>query len=118
MNGMDVTAEFEKAVQHKVVGEYDEALAVLRPLLQTQPHNAELLHELGLIHSFKVDMDESIYYLELAVRMAPQSVPYMLDAGKTHAMFGNDDRAKAIFEYILKLDPVNEEAKKNLAYYQ
>jgi tetratricopeptide (TPR) repeat protein len=114
---MDVTAEFEKAIQHKVIGEYDEALAVLRPLLQAQPQNAEVCHEIGLIHSFKVDMDESIYYLEMAVRLSPRSVPYMLDAGKTHAMFGNDDRAKVIFEYILKIDPNNEEAKKNLAFY-
>ncbi|MBC7807321.1 MAG: tetratricopeptide repeat protein [Akkermansiaceae bacterium] len=114
---MDVMAQFEKAIQHKVIGEYDEALAALRPLLQTHPDNAEVYHELGLIHSFKVDMDESIYYLEMAVRLSPQSVPYMLDAGKTHAMFGNDDKAKAIFEYILKLDPVNVEAQKNLAFY-
>ena len=115
---MDVTAQFEKAIQHKLVGEYDAAIAVLRPLLQAQPNNAEVYHELGLIHSFKVDMDESLYYLEMAVRLAPQSIAYMLDAGKTHAMFGNDDKAKAIFEYILKLEPGNDEAKKNLAYYQ
>jgi tetratricopeptide (TPR) repeat protein len=114
---MDVTAQLEKAIQHKIIGEYDEAIAVLRPLHQAHPSNAEITHELGLIHSFKVDMDESIYYLELAVRLAPQSIPYMVDAGKTHAMFGNDDRAKAIFEYILKLDPTNEEAQKNLAFY-
>ena len=114
---MEVTAQFEKAVEYKLSGEYDEALAVLRPLLQSHPNNAEVYHELGLIHSFKVDMDESIYYLEMAVRLAPQKVAYMLDAGKTHAMFGNDDKAKAIFEYILKLDPSNEEAQKNLAYY-
>ncbi len=114
---MEVAAQFEKAVKHKLVGEYDEALASLRPLLQEHPNNAEIYHELGLIHSFKVDMDESIYYLEMAVRLAPRSVAYMLDAGKTHAMFGNDDKAKAIFEYILQLDPANEEAKKNLAFY-
>lgn len=114
---MDVAASFEKAVQHKLVGEYDEALAILRPLLQTTPNDASILHELGLIHSFKVDMDESIYYLETAVRMSPTTVVYMIDAGKTHAMFGNDDKAKAIFEYVLKLEPGNEEAKKNLAYY-
>ena len=111
-------ALFEKAVQCKLVGEYDEALAILRPMLHADPQNAELFHELGLIHSFKVDMDESIYYLEMAVRLAPRSVPYMLDAGKTHAMFGNDDKAKAIFDYILSLDPGNDEALKNLAFYK
>lgn len=114
----DAAALFEKAIQHKLAGEYDQALDILRPMLAAQPNNADLNHEIGLIHSFKVDMDESIYYLEMAVRLMPTSVPYMVDAGKTHAMFGNDDRAKAIFEYILKIDPFNEEAKKNLAYYK
>ena|SRR5438105_15302340 len=114
----NAAARFEKAIQHRLVGEYDQALELLRPMLTEQPNNAELYHEIGLIHSFKVDIDESVYYLEAAVRLAPTNVVYMLDAGKTHAMFGNDDKAKAIFEYVLKIDPFNDEAQKNLAYYK
>jgi tetratricopeptide (TPR) repeat protein len=110
-------AAFDKAVQHKLDGQYDEALEILRPMLDAQPNNAELMHELGLIHSFRVDMDESIYYLETAVRLAPKNITYMIDAGKNHAMFGNDDKAKAIFQYVLHLEPGNQEAEKNLAYF-
>ena len=115
---MEDKTAFEQAKKHRLGGEYDAAIALLRPLLAADPHNAELHHELGLIHSFKVDMDESIYYLETAVRLAPRSIPYMIDAGKTHAMFGNDEKAKAIFEYVLKLEPANAEAEKNLAFYR
>jgi Flp pilus assembly protein TadD len=40
----------------------------------------------------------------------------MVDLGKTFAMFGEDDKAKMAFNHVLKVDPSNEEATKNLQY--
>ena len=112
----DAAARFQRAVELRINGQYDEAMALLTALHAELPSDAAVHHELGLIHSFKADMDESIHFLEQAVRLDPKNVKYMVEAGKNHAMFGNDDRARKIFEYILAIDPANEDAKKNLSF--
>ncbi len=112
----DAAARFERAVELRINGQYDEAMALLKDLLAELPTHAGVNHELGMIHSFKADMDESIHFLEHAVRLDPKNVKYMVEAGKNHAMFGNDDRARKIFEYVLAIDPANDDAKKNLSY--
>jgi Flp pilus assembly protein TadD len=113
----DAAARIQQATEFRINGRHDEAMQLLQALVAELPEHAVVHHELGLIHSFRADMDESIEHLERAVRLDPSNITYMLDAGKTHAMFGNDDRAKRIFEYILRLDPANDEAKKNLSYF-
>ncbi len=112
----DFAARFEKAVQHRIAGEYDEAVELLQPLLEEAPDHADAHHELGLIYSFRVLMDESIFELERAVELSPKSVKYLLDLGKTHTMYGDYDKAIPVFERVLEMDPTNDEATKNLNF--
>ncbi|HVK02846.1 MAG TPA: tetratricopeptide repeat protein [Armatimonadaceae bacterium] len=112
----DAAQRFQKAIEHKLVGEYDQAIGLLESILAEQPTNAEVFHELGLIHSFRAYMDESFAALEQAVRLSPTSVPYILSLGKTYAMFGEDDKARRAFQYVLQQDPFNDEAQKQLSF--
>ena len=112
----DIAARLSKAVQHRIAGEYDEAVAILQPLLAEAPDHADAHHELGLIYSFRVLMDESITELEKAVELSPRSIKYLLDLGKTHTMYGDYEKAIPVFERILEMDPYNEEATKNLNF--
>jgi len=112
----DITARFEEAVKLKRGGQYDEAESLLQSVIAEQPMNADAYHELGELYSITVD-DKTFQFLETAVRIVPTSVRYLLTLAKTYAMFGEDDKAKMAFQYILRLDPYNDEATKNLAYY-
>jgi len=61
-------------------------------------------------------IDESLLELETAVRLDPNSITYKLSLAKTLTMFGEFDRAKALFAQILDVDPFNDEAAKNMDY--
>lgn len=106
---------FAKAVQHKLNGEYDEAESLLQSVLAEQPTNADAMHELGLVYSFRVH-DDTIPTLEKAVRLAPTQTKYMMSLGKSYAMYGEDDKAKGVFNYVLKVEPTNQDAKQQLEY--
>ena len=112
----DIARRLEKAVQHRMNGEYDDAIPILQSILEEAPDLADAHHELGLILSFRVLIDESIAELERAVALAPSSVKYLLDLGKTHTMYGDYDKAIPVFEQVLSLDPFNVEASKNLDF--
>ena len=112
----DFAARFQKAVQHRIAGEYDEAIEILQVLVAEAPDNADVHHEMGLIFSFRVFMDESIAELERAVELSPKSIKYLLDLGKTHTMYGDYEKAIPVFERILEIDPFNDEATKNLNF--
>lgn len=111
-----VAERFDKGVQHRLNGEYDQAEAMFKSVILEQPNNADAHHELGLVYSFRALMDESLQHLLRAVQLVPSSTLYMNDLGKTFAMFGEDAKAKMAFDHVLKLDPFNEEATKQLSY--
>jgi tetratricopeptide (TPR) repeat protein len=97
-------------------GEYDEAEALFKSVIAEQPTNADAYHELGLTYSYRVFIDESIAALERAVALVPTSTRYLIDLGKTHAMYGDYDKAKPVFEQVLQLDPFNDDALNNLKF--
>ena len=110
-----VEERLEQAVQHRLGGDYDSAEALLKAIIAEQPNNAKAHHELGLVYGYRAS-DESLNHLLRAVQLVPTSIDYMVDLGKTFAMFGEDDKAKMAFNHVLKVDPSNEEATKNLQY--
>jgi len=112
----DIAAQLEKAVQHKIAGEYEEAVVLLKAVLAAEPNNPDAHHELGLVLVFTGAFDESVQELELAVRLNPRSIPFILDFGKTLTMLGEYEKAIPAFEYVLRIDPTNQEAIKNLDF--
>ena len=110
-----VAERLEQAVQFRLGGDYDSAETLLKAIIAEQPNNAEAHHEIGLVYGYRAS-DESLNHLLRAVQLVPTSIVYMVDLGKTFAMFGEDDKAKMAFNHVLKVDPFNEEATKNLQY--
>jgi tetratricopeptide (TPR) repeat protein len=113
---MSPQERFEKAIKHKINGEYDEAEELFLSVLSEQPNNAAAYHELGLTYSFRVKIEESIAALEHAVRLTPNSTRYMIDLAKTHSMYGDYDKAIPIFQKVLEIDPFNDEAQDQLNF--
>jgi len=107
----DLSSVFALALEHKINGRYSEAEVGFKTVIDSAPS-----HELGLVYSFQVLIDESLLELETAVRLDPQSITYQLSLAKTLTMFGEFERAKALFAKILDVDPFNDEASKNMDY--
>lgn len=112
----DLSSVFAVALEHKINGRYSEAEVGFKTVIESAPSHAEAHHELGLVYSFQVLIDESLFELETAVRLDPQSITYQLSLAKTLTMFGEFDRAKTLFDQILDVDPFNDEASKNMDY--
>jgi tetratricopeptide (TPR) repeat protein len=112
----DIAARLERAVQHKIVGEYDAAVELLQSVLADAPESPDAHHELGLVYVFTGLFDESTAELEKAVELSPDTIKFLIDLGKTHTMLGDYDKAIPPFRRVLSLDPFNDEAKKNLDF--
>jgi Flp pilus assembly protein TadD len=63
---------------------------------------------MGDLTKAKVDYEE-------AVRLSPSAVIYRNDLGGIYVMLGMMDRARAEFREILRIDPENDFARKNLS---
>ncbi len=117
---LEPTAEqrFQKAIKHKVNGEYDVAEGLLRTLVEENPANPRVRRELGLVFCFTGLFDESLDELRKVVEIAPSYLDGRNSLGMTYAMLGYMDEAKAEFETVLEMDPNNAEALRQIVYFR
>lgn len=113
----ELTDRLESAIAHKNAGDYSPAIEDLQAALALDPNCAEAHRQLGLVYGFTGEFEPAVESLRRAAEIAPDSVPILVDLGLTYAMLGMTDEAKATFEEVLRLDPANAAAKKNLAYF-
>ncbi|NLO06727.1 MAG: tetratricopeptide repeat protein [candidate division WS1 bacterium] len=114
------TETIQQAHEHRINGEYDEAMALYRQVLEKVPEEAEALWGLGLSLMNIGDFDEALESICAATQIEPQNQLYLLDAGKHYTMLGMYDEARPFFEKVLEIDPTSQhgaEAQKQLSYY-
>ena len=117
-NGGTLDERCEQAWELKNQGEYDDAMARFKALLEEAPSHARAHLGLGLVYCFVGLFDEAIDEMRCAVDCDPNSVEAHLNLAKTYAMLGRYDEAKAVFHRVLELHPDHPEAKKQLAFFE
>lgn len=115
--GTLVKTSLERAIALKVEGKYTEAIAELQSILGETPDCSEAHHQLGLVYGFTGEFDESLLELQKAAELDPESISVRNDLALTYAMLGMYDEAKAGFEEVLRRDPGNEVALKNMTFF-
>jgi tetratricopeptide (TPR) repeat protein len=113
----DLELLFNEAEQHRFNGEYEEAVAKYKRVLEEDPEHARAHLGLGLVYSFTGEFDEAIAEMEKAVALAPDDVECHLKLGLTYTMLGMYEEGKREFLHVLRLDPGNAEALKQLSYF-
>jgi len=108
--------KLQEADQHRVNGQYDEAVALYEEILADQSDHFEAHMGLGLVYGFNGLFDESIEELKRASRLRPDLADAWLNLGKTYAMLGMYEEARPTLEKTLQLDPENGEATKQLQF--
>lgn len=108
---------YDRGVAFKVEGNYEEAQAAFKSILELDFNHAEAHHQLGLVYGFIGMFDESIEELTTAVRLNGTDLRARNDLALTYCMLGMSEQAKAEFEAVLSADPDNEVAKKNMVYF-
>ena len=110
----------EKAHEHRINGEYDEAIELYRQALDGDPDNAEALWGTGLSLMNTGEFDDALEMIGQAAELEPDNQLYLVDAGKHYTMLGMYDEARPYFERVIELDAGSKhgvEAQKQLSYY-
>ena len=63
-------------------GQYDKALAEYKQALAIDPECADAYYNLGLFYHQKMDLRESVYYYQLAIKFDPKNVKALNNLGK------------------------------------
>jgi tetratricopeptide (TPR) repeat protein len=85
-------------------GEFDKALQLIQPALQTSPKNPQLWMLLGLAHAGKRDPKAALSAYQNALKIAPDYLPALEGAAQIEYDAG-DASAIPLLERVLKLRP-------------
>jgi Tfp pilus assembly protein PilF len=116
--GEEMAARFERAVSLVNEGQYEEAKAELEAILASHPEHAKSYIQLGLVYCYTGLFHESIETLQKGVELDPENLDGRNKLALTYVMLGMNDEARAEFESVLKADPTNAVALKNIVYFQ
>ncbi|HLJ77378.1 MAG TPA: tetratricopeptide repeat protein [Acidobacteriaceae bacterium] len=97
----DAAASATAALQS---GEFDKALALLRPAIQESPRNPQLWMLQGLAESGKGDRKSALASYQSALRISPEYLPALEGAAQLQYEAGNP-AAAPLLEHILRLRP-------------
>ncbi len=104
----------EIALEHQLAGRLDQAQAAYREILQTNPHDAEVLHQLGIIAHQKGDDLSAIELIEQAIVEYPVNGNAYNDLGGLFNIQGKLEVAISCMQHALNLDSSNVHTRYNL----
>ena len=107
----------ELADNHRINGEYDEAIPLFDQILEQDSEHCKALHGRGLCYCFTGLFDESIAELERMQELHPGYVKGREDLFKTYMMLSMNDEAQMEMGKILEIDPDNAEVEKHRIYF-
>lgn len=107
--------EIDQAVAHHRAGHLAEAEALYRQILQTQPHQPDALHLLGMLAAQSERLDEGLRLIERAIALAPGRADYLNSRGEVLRALGRLDEAAGVYRQALTLKPDHLAAQLNLA---
>src|SRR5208337_4411026 len=113
-NHLAITDALQLALRHHQKGELQQAEAIYRQVLQTQPDNADALHLLGVIANQLGQNEVAVGLIEKAININ-QAVPlYHNNAGNAYRALNKPDEAIACYRRALSLKPDYHEALNNM----
>jgi pilus assembly protein FimV len=99
-------------------GHLAEALQVLEKGLRLDAKSNRIREELARIHLLQKNYDKAAYYLEEAVRNAPDEPGTLNRLGEAYLGAQKIEEAEAIFRRLLELNPSDQEARIQMARVQ
>lgn len=110
----------EKAHSHRLNGQYQQAEALYRQILQEGANNSEACWGLGHTLMNGGDFEGCVAYFEKAIELEGQNSRYLIDLAKFQTMMGEYEKAEVLFSRVIELgedDQLVSEAKKQLSYF-
>ncbi len=86
-------------------GQFSDAQALLAPLVNAEPDNADALYMKAVCHRYAGERDEALRTLEALLRAAPDFGRAHQEAGHLHRAAGDTDKALAAFQQACRANP-------------
>lgn len=101
-------------------GEYEQAIASFKKVIEKFPNNLSAYYNLGLSYLRNGNTDKAIDVLKKSREMDPEVVEVYFALGESYFIKGDNDKAKEIFSKAIELQPDNPQAHYNLGitYYK
>ncbi len=94
----------ESAIQHHRRGEFDQAIAAYKEILQDEPDNVNVLYHVGVALSDTEQWDDAIEYLEKAIAQQSNHAEAHNSLGHAHAGKLDFDQAVKSYEAAIAAD--------------
>jgi Flp pilus assembly protein TadD len=114
MSEMTAQQALELARQQHQAGQLQQAAAICRQVLATQPDNAEALHLLGLITFQSGQVAQAFDLIRRAIAINPSAIYYQSNLGHLLTSAGRADEAIALLRQLLAANPDYPDAHKHL----
>ncbi len=85
------------ATEKQRIGAYDEAIEILRRVLELGPESVATYYRMGLVYSEADQRDEAIKSFKKALEMEPENIPARLGLGEVYSKMTRNDLAVAEF---------------------
>jgi tetratricopeptide (TPR) repeat protein len=113
----DIRTLYESAVEAYNKGEFDNAINLYHEIIKIAPQFSPAYIGVGLaLRSKGGDIEEVLYYYKTAVDKDPASVAALEQLGRLYYSMGQIEKAKGVFEKILKLNPNMPSVKQTLGW--
>ena len=109
-----VAEAFSLALRHHQAGRLQEAEALYRQILQTQPNHPDVCNNLGVVLKQQGKLEEAVTQYRQALALTPTSVPACTNLGNALREQGKLEEAIGYCRQALTLNPNYAEAHNNL----
>jgi tetratricopeptide (TPR) repeat protein len=106
-------AEVKAAAEKVRGGDYDGALAALRPIIEKNPKDSNALYILGMAHQKKGQWAEAVAAFLRVQELTPAFAAVHYQLGVCYQQSGEADKALAAYAEAMKLDPANPDSAYN-----
>ncbi len=107
-------AEVKAAAEKVRVGDYDGALAMLRPLVDRNPNDSNALYILGMAHQRKGQWPEAVAAFVKVTELSPKFAVAFYQLGVSYQRLGEPVTALEQYQKSLDLEPANADLIYNM----
>jgi tetratricopeptide (TPR) repeat protein len=106
-------AEVKAAAEKVRLGDYDGAMAALRPVLEKNPKDSNALYILGIAHQKKAQWPDAEAAFLKVLELNPNFPAVHYQLGICSQQSGQNDKALAFYGRAMELDPSNPDSAYN-----
>lgn len=108
---------YESAIDLYNKGQYDQSIEIYQKIIKDIPQFAPAYIGIGLCIKAKGgDVGEVLYYYKTAVEKDPTNAQALEQLGRLYYSIGQSDKAKVVFEKVLKINPNLPLVKQTLGW--